>query len=97
MQAFAELVDVGDARSEVVLFLLIEQAGHELEGTIPVGCVAQLADFDAALSIFLELERGRKSGARFAFGAQVFHGEWLARVFLEGRLGDDAAGPQVAL
>ena len=46
-----------------------------------------LADRDAALPVALELVRTRERRAGLALGAQVFHRQQLAGVFLEGRLG----------
>ena len=50
-------------------------------------CEKELADFEAALAVFLEFERGGQGGAGSAFGAQVFHGQHFARVFLQRRFG----------
>ena len=47
----------------------------------------ELADFNAALAIFLELVRRLESRAGFAFGAQIFHGQKFARIFSQSRLG----------
>lgn len=46
-----------------------------------------LADFDAALAVFAELEWSWESGTGFTFGAEVFGGERFAGVFGERRFG----------
>ncbi len=46
----------------------------------------EVADFDAALAIFTELEHRRKGGAGFALGL-VMGGDWLARIFLKQGFG----------
>src|SRR5690348_13585334 len=47
----------------------------------------QLADLDAALAIFLELERGLKSRAGAALGWQIFHRQRFAVEPRQSRLG----------
>src|SRR5436190_24149619 len=44
----------------------------------------EFADFEAALAVALEFKWRWEGGAGFAFGAEIFGGERLAGVFLEG-------------
>ena len=47
------------------------------------GVFEEFADFDAALAVFFELERRRKSCAGFAFGFWILEREHFARVFFD--------------
>ena len=59
----------------------------QMSSMLSATCENNFADLDAALPVFLELERRGKRRAGLAFRGQVLHRQRLAGILVQGRLG----------